>query len=59
MQRVRHQNVLKLEGIIIEDNMPLIILPFVTNGDLKTYVYTHYHVSYSSILDVSKAVTMG
>ncbi len=48
MQRVRHENVLKLEGIVIEDNMPLIILPFITNGDLKTYVEKYYHVSLSS-----------
>ncbi len=46
MQKVRHENVLKLEGIlIIEDNIPLIILPFITNGDLKRYIERNYSVS--------------
>ena len=48
MHRIRHQNVLKLEGVIIENNMPLIVLPFITNGDLKSHikrVEQHFSVS--------------
>ena len=41
MKKIEHPNVLALLGICFnnEDNLPYIILPFMANGDLKTYLY--------------------
>ena len=40
MKEIEHPNVLNLLGICfnIEDSVPYIILPFMANGDLKTYL---------------------
>jgi len=39
MREFRHQHVLQLIGIVIDcDKMPLVILPFMTHGDLLSYI---------------------
>ena len=36
----KHPNVMRLLGVCFdtEDNLPLIVLPFMANGDLKSYL---------------------
>jgi proto-oncogene tyrosine-protein kinase Met len=39
MKKFEHCNVLKLRGICFdEDNSPLILLPFMSEGDLLSYI---------------------
>ena len=35
-----HPNVLKLLGVCFDNELPLIILPYMANGDLKNYLLT-------------------
>ena len=35
-----HPNVLKLLGVCFDNQLPLIILPYMANGDLKNYLLT-------------------
>ena len=41
MKKIGHPNVLDLLGICFntKDSLPYVILPFMANGDLKTYLY--------------------
>ena len=41
MKKVEHPNVLDLLGVCfnVEEGIPYIILPFMANGDLKTYLF--------------------
>ncbi len=45
MQNFQHPNVLQLITLIIKDNKPNVILPFMDNGDLRTYVRNESNVS--------------
>jgi len=39
MREFAHQHVLRLLGIVIDaDMMPLVVLPFMTHGDLLSYI---------------------
>ena len=38
MQQFRHENVLTLIGVCISGNEPMLVLPFMKNGDLLTYI---------------------
>lgn len=41
VMRMRHfsdQHVLSMIGLVIERNMPMIVMPFMSSGDLRTYV---------------------
>ena len=38
MKDFDHQNVMKLIGISFERNSPIIITPFMANGDLLSYI---------------------
>lgn len=39
MKNFKHKNVLTLIGVCLqEDSLPMIILPFMANGDLLTYI---------------------
>ena len=48
MREFQHEHVLRLIGIVIDcDKMPLVILPFMTHGDLLTYIRNDSNVSLS------------
>ena len=39
MRDFKHRHVLRLIGIVIDcDRMPLVVLPFMTHGDLLSYI---------------------
>ena len=38
MEEFKHPNIMSIIGISFKDNKAYIILPFMTNGDLRTYV---------------------
>lgn len=38
MSELHHPNVLGLVGICFEDNTPYMLLPYMTNGDLKEFL---------------------
>lgn len=42
MKKIEHPNVLGLLGVCLntEDGSPYIVLPFMENGDLKTFLYS-------------------
>ena len=42
MKKVDHVNVLGLLGVCFdnENGLPYVILPFMSNGDLKTFLYS-------------------
>ena len=46
MRDFRHDHVLRLIGIVIDaDRMPLVILPFMSHGDLLSYIRDDQNVS--------------
>ena len=45
MKNFKHPNVLPLLGVVIKENIPYVILPFMDNGDLKTFVSNENNVS--------------
>ena len=45
MKDFNHENVLMLIGVAIKNERPLIILPFMANGDLKSFVSNKENVS--------------
>ena len=42
MKKMEHINVLSLLGVCLdtEDGLPYIILPYMDNGELKTFLYS-------------------
>ena len=38
MQQFRHENILTLIGICFKGNEPMLVLPFMENGDLLAYI---------------------
>ena len=38
MKQLNHPNVLSLFGVSVHDNKPCVILPLMTNGDLRSYL---------------------
>jgi serine/threonine protein kinase len=38
MRGLSHQHILTIIGVLTKDNKPFIILPYMENGDLKTYI---------------------
>ena len=38
MKDFKHLNVLGLVGVVLKDDKPFVILPFMEHGDLKTYI---------------------
>lgn len=44
MKDFDHVNVLSLIGVVIDVSQPLILLPLMANGDLKTYVASQSQV---------------
>ena len=45
MRMFKHPNVLSLLGVTVQDELPCVILPLMSNGDLKTYMKKHFDVS--------------
>ena len=47
-----HPNVLKLKGISLNDDlMPMMVLPFMENGDLRTFVKDAFYVRLYTITE--------
>ncbi len=45
MKRFDHENVLKLLGISVSENQqPRVVLPFMSNGDLLSYICDEHEV---------------
>jgi hypothetical protein len=44
MKDFDHVNVLSLVGVVIDGRQPVILLPLMANGDLKTYVASQSQV---------------
>ncbi len=38
MRTFHHPNVMTMIGIVIKDNKPHVLLPYMENGDLKEYI---------------------
>ena len=51
MKKVDHVNVLGLLGVCFENGLPYIILPFMSNGDLKTFLYSKRTTSGSVLMN--------
>ena len=51
-----HPNVLKLLGVCFdtEDNLPVIVLPLMANGDLKSYLQTKRKLHSNIVSSVEK-----
>ena len=49
MKMFDHPNVLSLLGISVYEEVPCVILPFMSNGDLKTYMTNNKEVKKSGI----------
>ena len=50
MKNFKHPNVLPLLGVVIKENIPYVILPFMDNGDLKTFVSNENNVSEQKLI---------
>ncbi len=45
MKQFNHPNVLKLRGICFDENdLPMILLPYMANGDLLSYIREGRHL---------------
>ena len=45
MKDFEHQNVLTLLGVAVRNDKPLIIMPFMAKGDLRSFVLAEVNVS--------------
>ena len=45
MRHYKHPNVLRLLGVCFLGNRPMIVLPFMEHGDLKTFIRDGFKVS--------------
>lgn len=41
---LKHNNILSPHGVVLENNKPYIVLPFMEKGDLKSYVSNRNNV---------------
>ena len=60
MKDFDHRNVLGLVGVYLDDStgLPLILLPYMSNGDLRTYLRSKCDFRHSSsVLDFPKVST--
>ena len=60
MKEFNHPNVLSLIGISIENSQPMIILPFMENGDLEAYLRNNKNkLKVDNLLDFARQVANG
>ena len=45
MDEFKHENILSLMGVVLENNKAYVILPYMENGDLKTFITNESNVS--------------
>lgn len=45
MRQLDHPHVLSLVGVSVHEDKPCVLLPLMSNGDLKTYLTHHHEVS--------------
>ena len=53
MQKFNHPNVLNMFGISVYEEKPCIILPFMSNGNLKDYLAANKSVSRKAVVSFS------
>ncbi len=53
MKGFSHENVLTMTGLVLKKNVPFVVLPFMANGDLKSYLQSTDRVSMILILTFS------
>ena len=46
MTEFNHQNVLPLVGIVVSQNKPLLLFPYMANGTVNEYLRNNKYVSY-------------
>ena len=56
MRTFNHRNILSLKGLAILNNIPHMLLPFMSNGDLKKYISDKTKVT---LLCCGKTMVMG
>ena len=49
MMEFQHENVLTIYGVMIKEDKPFVILPFMENGDLHSYLVQPSNVSFNVI----------
>lgn len=47
MSQFHHDHVLGLTGVVVRDNHPYVVLPFMENGDLKSFISNDENVGQS------------
>ena len=45
MKNFKHDNILSLTGVVLEDNKVFVLFPFMENGDLRTFISNDGNVS--------------
>ena len=50
MSDFNHEHVLGLTGVVIRGNHPYVVLPFMENGDLKTFISNDDNVSVAMVI---------
>lgn len=45
MRQFNHPNVLSLTGVSVYDDVVCVVMPFMSNGDLKTYMRKKHEVN--------------
>ena len=56
MKDFKHPNVLSLYGVVITQNKPHVLLPFMAYGDLRGYVNNARNVSKSNLYNICHIV---
>ncbi|CAH1776168.1 unnamed protein product, partial [Owenia fusiformis] len=60
MKNFDHPNVLSLVGVAMNDTIPFAVIPFMTNGDLKSYIENpRRRFTFKDMLEICKQVAQG
>ena len=54
MRNFNHKNVLNMFGLVIERNLPQVVMPYMANGDLRSFVANPDHVRKMKFLNNHK-----